>query len=121
VCRHRAAALDLLLVQRPSVFGRRLVAHLFQRPGEVHGRGARTRERRRGRIDVLPALSRERNRVRSGDTDCRRATNRKRPDRLDDFGDRAALELDLLVGQPALVEEDDLWAVLLEPDDPSRR
>jgi hypothetical protein len=117
VGRHRAAPLDLLLVQCPRTCRRRVVAHLPESPSEIHGRRTRRREARRGGIDVLVALSGERQGVRGGDADCRGAANRESTDCLDDLRDRAALELDLLFGQAALVEEDDFRAILLEPHD----
>ena len=58
---------------------------------------------------------RERVAVGGRDADRRRAADASVADRVRDLRRRAALELDLLVGKPPLVEEDD--AVRLEPDD----
>jgi hypothetical protein len=51
------------------------------------------------------------------DADRGRAPNRQLTNRVHDVRHRPALELDLLVRQPALVEEDDLRAALLVPND----
>ena len=68
-------------------------------------------------VQVLPGLGRQREPVRGRDADRRRAANRHLADRLGDLRRGAALELDLLGRQPTLVEEDDLRAVLLVPND----
>ena len=114
---HRAAAFDLVFVQPAGVRRRGVVPHLRQRPGEVDRSGPRAGERGRGGVDVLAALRGQHEPVGSGDPDRRRAANREPADRGHELGDRRALELDLFVGQPALVEEDDLRAVLLVPND----
>ena len=51
------------------------------------------------------------------DSDRGRAADRQLANGDDELVDRSALELELLVRQAPLVEEDDLRAVLLEPDD----
>jgi hypothetical protein len=52
---------------------------------------------------------------RGGDPDSRRPAHGQGADRLGYLGGRAALQLDDLGRQPALVEQDD--TVVLEPDD----
>ena len=61
---------------------------------------------------------RERQAVRGGNADRRRAAHGQRPDRLCELRRIGAAELDHLVGQAPLVEDDD--RVVLEPDDPVR-
>ena len=117
VRRHRAAPFDLVGVQHPGPLDCRLLAHLLERPAQVDSGRTRSRQRRRRRVDVLPTLGRERQPVRRCDADRRRAANRKLADRHHELIDRAALQLDLLVRQPTLVEEDDLRALLLVPND----
>ena len=115
--RHRTAALDLLLVQPARMLGRRIVAHLRERPGKVHRRRPRRSQQRSRSIDVVATCRRKREPVRRGHADRRRAANRELTNRDDELVDGRALELDLLVRQAALVEEDDLRAVLLVPND----
>jgi len=113
---HAVAALDLLgmdLAGPLGRVGRRL--HLREGPGEVRrGRASRDEDVRR-RAEILTARRRERVAVGPCDSDRRSAADRERTDRLRDVCGRPALELDLLPGQPPLVEEDD--AVLLEAED----
>ena len=56
-CRcHRAAALDLVVVQRACVRGSRVVTHLLERPGEVdRGRAGLRRARGRAVVEILAA------------------------------------------------------------------
>jgi hypothetical protein len=68
-------------------------------------------------LEVITTRVRQREGVGSGDPDRGRAPNRELSDRHDDVGDRATLQLDLFVRQSALVEENDLRAVLLVPND----
>ena len=117
VSRHRTAALDLLLVQPARMVRRRVVAHLRERPREVHRRRSRRSQQRGRGIDVVTTCRREREPVRRSHADRRRAANRELANRDDELVDRRALELDLLVRQATLVEEDDLRAVLLVPND----
>ena len=105
--RHPPAAVDLVLVNPPRSLGARIGLHLAERPGEVDGCRARIGENAVCLVQVLPALSRERVPVSGRDPDRRRTADRHRPDRLGDLGGGAALELELVVGQPALVEEHD--------------
>jgi hypothetical protein len=114
---HCVAALDLLVVQGARTRGSRVVPHLLEGPRKVDCSGTRSEEQRRGFIDVLPTLRCERESVRRGDADGRCAPNRQLANRAGDLRDRPALELDLFVGQPALVEEDDPRAILLVPND----
>ena len=46
---HRAAALDLVAVDRTRMLRRRIVAHLVERPAEVHGSRARLAQNAFGR------------------------------------------------------------------------
>ena len=117
VRRHRAAALDLLRVQAAGVPRRRFVTHLRQRPGEVDRRRPRRGKRARRSVEVLPPRARERQSVRSRDPDRGRAANRKLANRSDKLRHGRAFELDRLVRKTALVEENDLRAVLLVPND----
>ena len=68
-----------------------------------------------GGPEVFAPQRGERIAVGSGDADRGRAADREPADRLGDLGGRPAAQLDLLVGQPPLVEQDD--SVPLEPDD----
>ena len=114
---HGATALDFLLVERAGVRRRRIVSHLLERPDEVDGGRTRSGERCSRFVEVLPTCRGERERVRRGNADRRSAANRQLANRDDDLCHRAALQLDLFVRQAALVEEDDLRAVLLVPND----
>ena len=104
---HALAAIDLGLVQGTSPLGRRVVAHLLERPDEIDGRRPRLGQDSVRRVQVLPALGRERVPVRRGDADRRSAAHRERPDRVGHLGGGLAAELDFLVRKPALVEQDD--------------
>jgi hypothetical protein len=114
------AALDLLIVQSSSVRGSRIVVHLLERPSEIDRRRTRSCELCSGLVDVFPTLGRKRKCIRSRDADCRRATDRELSNRSYDLGDRPALQLDLFVREPPLVEKDDPRAVLLVPNDVAR-
>ena len=104
---HALAALDLRLVQGARPLGRRVVAHLLERPDEVDGRRPRLGEDAVRRVQILAARRRERVPVRRGDADRRSAAHRERPDRVGHLGGGLAAELDFLVRKPALVEQDD--------------
>jgi hypothetical protein len=71
-----------------------------------------------GSLHVLSARRGKRDPVRGRDTDCRRAPDDHRADRVRHLGRSAARDVDLFERQPPLVEEDD--AVVLEPQDPLR-
>ena len=116
---HGTTTPDFLFMKSPCMRRRRVVTHLLHRPHEVDRGRTRSDELRGGFIEVLPTCCRQRERVRSGDANRGRAANRQLANRLHDVRHRAALELDLFVRQPALVEEDDLRAVLLVPNDVS--
>ena len=60
-----------------------------------------------GRVEVLPALDRQRVAVRGGDADRGRTAHGQRADRVRHLRRRLAAELELLVRKPALVEDDD--------------
>ena len=69
-------------------------------------------------IEVVSPQSREGVPVRGRDPDCGRAPHRQVANRVRNLSRGTAGELDLLVREPALVEEDD--ALVLEPQDPVR-
>ena len=114
---HPPAAVDLLAVERTRALGGRIVAHLCERPREVHRRRPRGGEHALGCLEILAAERGEREAVGGGDADRGRAAHDHRADGVRHLGRGAARELDLLVRQLALVEEDDPGAVLLQPDD----
>jgi hypothetical protein len=103
---HPPATLDLVVVQCSGPLRRRVVPHPVERPDQVDGSRARTRQHLVGGIEVLRALGRQRVPVGSCDADRRRAAHSKRPNRLGDLRRRPAAKLDLLVWKPTLVEED---------------
>ena len=102
-------------MQRPRALGSRIVAHLVERPAEVHRRGTRGGQDVVRRVEVLAATRGERETVRGSDADRRRTADGERPDRLCDLGCGPAPQVDLLVRQPTLVE--DYHRVALEADD----
>ena len=104
---HALAPINFRYVQRASPLGRRVVVHLLERPDEVHRRRARSGEDSVGGVEVLAALGRERVAVRRGHADGRRAAHGERADRLRHLRRGRAPKLDLLVREPALVEQDD--------------
>jgi len=114
---HPAAAVDLVLVDPPRSLRGILIGapHLLDRPREVHRGRARGEQHVRGLGEILTTRIRERVRVCRCDADRRSATDGHDADGLGDLARRAALELDLLVGKPTLVEDDD--AVAFESDD----
>jgi hypothetical protein len=116
---HGTTAPDFLFVKSACMRRRRVVTHLLKRPHEVDRGRTGSNEPRGGFIEVLPTCCRQRERVSRGDANRGRAANRQLANRVDDVRHGAALELDLFVRQPALVEEDDLRAVLLVPNDVS--
>ena len=91
--------------------------HTVNGPEEIDGRGPSHRERCGGSFQILPSFGGEHEPVRPGHADRRCAANRELADRAHELGNRPALELNFLLRQPALVEEDDLRAVLLVPND----
>ena len=101
---HAPAALDLRVVQRPRTFRRRVVTELVQGPAQVHGRRARGRQDFVGGVEVLPTPRRQREPVGGGDADRGRAAHGQRADGVGDLGRRRTSQVDLLVGQPPLVE-----------------
>ena len=115
---HRTAALDLVAVNRTRVFRRRVVAHLVERPAQIHGGRARLAQHPLGRGEILAVRRRECVAVCGGDPDRGCAANDHRPDRVGYLDGGAALDVDLFERKPALVEEDDV--VVLEPEDPLR-
>ena len=80
--------------------------------------GRDARRTRSAVAEILSACRCEGKPVRGGDPDRGRAAHDHRPDRVRDLGSRAAVDLDLLAREQALVEEDD--AVILEAQDPLR-
>ena len=115
---HPPAALDLVCVDPLGALARRVVAHRVERPAEVDRRRPRRREHLGRGVEVVPALGGERHAVGGRSADRRRAAHGEHADRLRELGGRRAAKVDLLVGQPTLVEDDD--GVVLEPDDPVR-
>ena len=115
---HRDAPGDLVLVDPPRALGGRIGPHLVERPAEVHRRRPRRGERLVGGVEVVALPGGERQAVRGGDADRRRAAHRERPDRLGELRRIGAAELDHLVREPPLIEDDD--RVVLEPDDAVR-
>jgi hypothetical protein len=114
---HSTTTPDFLFVESACVRWRRIVTHLLERPHEVDCGRTGSNEPRGGFIEVIPACGRERECIGRGDADRGRTANRQLANRVHDIRHRAALELDLFVRQPALVEEDDLRAILLVPND----
>jgi hypothetical protein len=114
---HRAAPFYLALVQCACVSGSRVVTHLLERPGKIHRGRASGCELGRRLVQVSSELGCQRDGICSRDADRRCAADRKLVDRIDDLRNRSTLELDLLIGKPTLVEEDDPRAVLLVPND----
>ncbi len=114
----RDAASDLVHVDAPGALGRRIRAHLVERPAEVDGRRPGGREHLVGIVDVLALRRGQREPVRGRDADRRRPPHGQRPDCLRELRRIGAAELDHLLGQAPLVEDDD--RVVLEPDDPLR-
>ena len=90
-------------------------AHFVERPGEVDCSRTRCEQRAGGLVEVLADRGGQGVAVGGGNADRRRAANRQVPNRLGNLRGRLALELDLLVGKPALVEEND--AVAFEAED----
>jgi hypothetical protein len=110
---HPPAALDLVTVNSSRVRRSRFDEHRVQSPAEVDRRGAAVTQHALSGEQILALRRRERVAVRGCDADGRRSPDRERPYRLCHVGGGATLQLDLVVGQAALVEEDD--AVLLQP------
>ena len=115
---HPPAALDLVGVDPLGTLACRLVAHRLERPAQVDRGRTRGRKHMERGVEVIAPLGRERHAVRRRHADRGSAAYRESPDRLGDLGRRPAAEVDLLPGQPPLVEDDD--SVVLEPDDPVR-
>jgi hypothetical protein len=117
VVAHAPAALDLGAMEITGPLGEVAVrlAHLLHGPRKVDRGRARGDQYLRRLVEVLASTRGERVAVRGGDADCRGAANDHRPDRIGDFGRRAAFDLHLLVGKAPLVEEDD--AVVLQAHD----
>jgi hypothetical protein len=117
VLSHSKTALDLLTMKGPRVRARiaLLPANLRERPGKVDRRWTRREEHSHRFVEILPVRRGQGVAVGSSDADRRRAAHSQGANRLGDLGGRTALELNLLVGEPALVEEDD--SVVLEAQD----
>ena len=107
MCTHALAPINFRYVQSPSPFGCRFLTHLIERPDEVHRCRPGFSQDLVGGVEVLAARGRERVTVRSGHADGRSPANGERPDRLGDLGRRLAVELELFVWKPTLVEQDD--------------
>src|SRR5262249_29728858 len=95
--------------------------HLVECPEEVDGSRPRGPKDLLRLVQVVPTELRERHAVGGRDADRGRAADGKRLDRLRELGDRRADEVDLLLGQPPLVEQDDGGPLLVEADDPLRK
>ena len=123
VCRmrgHPLAALDLFAMQRACPLGRGIVPHVLECPEEVDGGRPRGRKHPLRLREILAAQGRERETVGGCHADRGRAADRELCDRLCHLGGGTALELHLLVREPALVEEEDARRVYIEPHDPLR-
>ena len=96
-----------------------LVAHLVERPAQVDRRRPSRGELVVCRVEVLAALGRERVPYAAATPIAGAPRIGSVADRRRDLGRRSRAELDLLVGQPPLVEQHD--RVRLQPDDPLRR
>jgi hypothetical protein len=94
-------------VQRPSPLRGRIVAQLLERPHEIDGGRPGCREDAVRLVEILPAICGERVSVAGRDPDGGRATYGEHTDRLGDLGRALAAKLDLLVREPALVQQDD--------------
>jgi hypothetical protein len=116
---HGTTTPDFLFMESPCMRRRRVVTHLLQRPHEVDRGRTGSDELRGGFIEVIPTCCSQRKRIGRGNANRGRAANRQLANRLHNVRHGPALELDLFVRQPALVEEDDLRAVLLIPNDVS--
>jgi hypothetical protein len=114
---HPPAALDLLRVERARPLGRRLLPHPGERPREIDRRRPRAREDTLGLGEIVPAQGSEHEPVCGRDSDRRRATHGHAADRVGHVRRGRAAHVDDLVRQPALIEEDDRRAVLLQPND----
>jgi hypothetical protein len=114
VLAHPAATLDLVAMDGARSLGRRAgsPAHLVERPREIHRRRPGGEQDLGGLVEVVAVCRSERIAVGGRDTDCRSATHHQRADGVGYLRNGSALDLDLLVGKPALVEEDD--AVVFE-------
>ena len=104
---HAPAAVDLSLVERTRPRRRGVVPHRVERPDEVRGRRPGGRENRVRGVEVLTARGSEREAVGAGDADRRRPADHHVPDRGGDLSRGAAAHLDLLLREPALVEQND--------------
>jgi hypothetical protein len=104
-------------MQPASPLRRRFVADRRKRPREVDRRRPRGCEDPLRLREILSAQGRERHSIRPSDADRGRAPHHHGPDRVRDLGRRRAAHLDDLLGEAALVEEDDRRAVLLEAHD----
>ena len=116
---HAPAAFDLICVELACALGGRIVAHPVERPREVDGGRPRRSQDAIGLVEVVPELGGERVAVRGSHADGRRAANGERPYRLRHLVGAPALERDLFVRQPPLVEED--HGAVLQADDVVRR
>jgi hypothetical protein len=112
VLSHPQAPFGLLAMKSAGALARVTLrpAHFFERPSEVDRSRTRCEQRVGGHIEILADRSGQGVAVGGGNTDRRRTANRHGPNRLGDLGGRPALELHLLVGEPALVEENDVVA-----------
>ena len=106
-------------MERARSRGCRVVAHPGERPGQVDAGRARGCEDALGLGRILAAERRERESVRPGDADRRRAPDDHVPNRRGDLGRATTGHVDLLERQPPLVEQHDARVIaLLEPEDP---
>ena len=102
---------DLLLVDAHGLrFRSRSVAagcreHAIDRPAQVHRRRPRRRQLVGGGRHVVAAPRGQREAVRGGDADQRRAAHRQPPDRVRHIAIVARLDVALLSGQQRLVED----------------
>ena len=103
---HALAPVDLAQVQVAGAGRGGIRTHLLERPDEVDCGRTRLGEDAVGGVEVLPTLRRQGVSIRSGDADRGCTANGQRADRVGHLRGGLAAELDLLVREPALIQQD---------------